>query len=221
MKTIFIYCWLLFILVVIELPSFAQSPPAPTLTCTIEQPLDAPSGTPVTYDVSNISLITMDVAINTQGGQLDGSGNVSINPTGTPLPASYLTITATNSSGTAVPVTATVSGGASGTNTNGYSITMFIPEDSTTRTTKEQARIDSAKTADGGSDAAGLAWMNANNTKALAALDRIYTQSRVGAFTITVTYVSTKSGLWNGTVTSTSIIANVENEGSQLDNIPN
>ncbi len=122
---------------------------------------------------------------------------------------------------TAVPVTATVSGGASGTNTNGYSITMFIPEDSTTRTTKEQARIDSAKTADGGSDAAGLAWMNANNTKALAALDRIYTQSRVGAFTITVTYVSTKSGLWNGTVTSTSIIANVENEGSQLDNIPN
>jgi hypothetical protein len=220
MKTTSIRCLLLLILVAIELSSFAQAaPPLPTLTCTIEQPLDAPHGIPLTYDVSNIGYLVMDVLINTQGGQLDGSGDVSINPPTNNLPASYLLITATNSSGTSVPVKASITADLSGT--GGYGITFFLPDTTAIRTANEQAYINNAKATDSGSSATSKAWVNANNTQALAVIDRIYTQSQVGAFTITVTYVSTKSGMWHGTVAGTPIIVNVENKGDLLNNLPN
>ena len=203
---------LLVILVVAQSSSLQA---APTLTVTIEKPLNPPSGTPVSYDVSNMGWLVMDVVIDTKGGAT-AEGNVPINPTGT-IPPSYLVITAANSSGTSVPIHAQITGGLGGR--GGYGITFFLPEDATTRTTKEQAFIDHAKATDTTSSAAATAYVNANNTQALAAIDRIYTQSQVGAFTITVSYVSTQSGLWNGTVTGTSIVANVLNEGSLLDNL--
>jgi hypothetical protein len=218
MKITSIGC-LLVTMIASEMPSFAQTNPAPTLTCTIEQPLDAPSGTPLTYDVSNINLIVMDVSIKTQGGQLDASGNVTINPPANNLPASYLLITATNSSGTSVPVNAMINKDLGGT--GGYGITFFLPQDAATRTAAEQARLNSAITADANTDPNNTAWAQANNAKALAAIDQIYTQSQVGAFTITVTYVSSNAGFWNGSVVGTPIIVNVENKGSQLANLPN
>jgi hypothetical protein len=212
-----IITFLLVVFVAAQWPLFAQTPPAPTLTCTIEQPLDAPSGTPVTYDVSNEGYLVMDAAIDTKGGgKLGNSGAVAINPTGT-LPPTYLVVTATNSSGTSVPVNARITGDVGGT--GGYQITFFLPENATTRTTKEQAFIDNAKATDTGSPSSAATWVSANNAQALATVDKIYTQSQVGAFTITVQYVSTQSGLWNGTITGTSIIANVENKGSILDSI--
>jgi hypothetical protein len=170
----------------------------------------------LSYDVSNLGWLVMDISIDTKSGGQLAEGNVPINPTGT-LPPSYLIITAT-ASGTSVSVNGRITG--SPASPGGYIVTFFLPEDATTRTTKEQAYIDHIKATDTASSSTSLSWVTANNTKALAAIDQIYTQSRVGAITLTVKYVSTQSGLWNGTVQGTSIIANVLDKGSFLDNLP-
>jgi hypothetical protein len=192
----------------------------PTLSVSIEQPLSTPSGTPTSYDVSNLNFINVDILINTKGeGNLDEVGSVVINPPTNNLPSSYITITAVNSSGTNIPVKAKMVSGNGTNGTNGYVVSFYIPEDSATRTSKEQAYINQIKSTDTQSPANAISWINQNNSKALAALDQIYTQSQTGAFTITVTYVSNKAGLWNGTVQSVAIIANILDEGSQFDNL--
>jgi hypothetical protein len=216
MKLLTVFLVFTVVFVAARRPLFAQAPPAATLTCAIEQPLDAPSGTPVTYDVSNMGYLVMDAAIDIKGGNI-GDGIIASNPPSGSRPSTYLVITATNSTGTSVPVHAQVTGSLGGT--GGYQITFFLPEDATTRTTKEQAFIDNAKATDTTSPASTASWVGANNAQALAAVDKIYTQSQVGAFTITVQFVSTQPGLWNGTVTGTSIIANIENKGSILDSV--
>lgn len=219
MKTTSITYWLV-LLIAFPMTVLAQTPPAPTLTCTIEQPLNPPSGTPVSYDVSNLNFINLDLLIDTEGaGSLDAIGAVAINPPANNLPASYLVITATNSAGTAVPITAKIKGGYGVNGAQGYVIESYLPEDATTRASKEQAYINQIKTTDTHSPATAVTWINQNNAQALTTVDQIYTQSQVGAFTITVKYVCTKSGLWNGTVQGTSVIANVLNKGSQFDNL--
>ena len=190
---------------------------SPTLTCTIENPLDPASGTPLSYDVSNVGYIELNVAINTQGAGNIAGQTVAINPPSGTLPSSYIVFTATSSSGTNIPVNAIITSGLGGT--GGYQITFFLPEDSAIRTMKEQNFINTVKATDTGSSAASRAWLSSNNSQALAAVDRIYTQSRIGAFTLSVQYVSSQSGLWNGTIQSTLIIANVEYKGSFLDSL--
>ena len=111
-------------------------------------------------------------------------GTIAINPPPSPpannLPASYLVITATNSSGGNVPIQAQISGGLGGT--GGYIISLRLPEDSATRNAKEQAFIDHAKATDTVSSAKALAYVNQHNAQAVAAIDRVYAENQVGAF---------------------------------------
>lgn len=199
----------------------------PRLSVTLLNPIAQVS--PGVSAVSNVQRIEIEVTLdklnngnlklnNTSLKRLSGS---PVNPGPDKLPTNYLLVKVSDqTAGGVVPVKTAMFGTGGKGGAESIKLAVEIPEEAAVRTGKIQDFINQIKAKDLASGAANQAQVNkltAQNSIAIAALEKRYMENRLGQFSIVVEYHSTQQGAWNGRVVSVPLVVEVQNKGSFFD----
>lgn len=216
------YLILSIIMAMTTLQASASGPPE--ITMSILNCLEGEAVPSGTCAASNVKRIEASIVFDAKNiGNLPTFSEVSINPEPSDSPAHFIIVKATeNPSGTTVPMKVAAYGKTAEGGKEVIQVTIEILEEANVRQNKIQTFVDQVRIQQGtvpGAESQELVdEMTAKNTDIVSAMETLYTENRLGSYTLVVEYHSTE-GSWTGQVVSPPVAIEVLNKGSFFDSL--
>ena len=203
----------------------AMAEEVPAVTLAILNPLAGESVPAGVIPVSNIKRIEATLTFDKKGKDgLPALAEVPLNPAQGQNPKQYITIKVTDfTSGAVIPVKVFPYEKTANDGKEVVNFSMEILETAEVRQGKIQAFVDEVRTQQAtvpGEESEDLVdRLAAKNAEVVAAMEKLYSESRVGKFKVIAEYHSTSSTAWVGTTSSQELVVEVKNKGAFLDSL--